>query len=131
VTTRNDIVKRELLKKYRQQVVKGNLHVHCVSNTMYWEHRERPKSRAMPYLNLCGILAIREHCMSLVSESRYAAALNYMENDIPALLSDALLWVQSGSGSMTAERKAKIRGAIDLVESRLKRVSRCHDPEPT
>ncbi|KAH7324284.1 hypothetical protein B0I35DRAFT_348511 [Stachybotrys elegans] len=121
VTTRNDIVKRELMEKYRTQVTKGQLHVHCVSNKMYWEHREKPKGKAMPYLNLCGILAIREHCMALVSESRYSAALNYMKNDISSFLSDAALWVRSGSGSMTAERKTKIRDALDAVERRLKR----------
>ncbi|KAI9172534.1 Nuclear GTPase SLIP-GC [Paramyrothecium foliicola] len=120
ITTRNNIVKRQLLEKYGTQVSSGRLHVHCVSNVIYWEHRNKPKSQAMPYLTLCGILEIREHCMSLVSESRYHAAEHYMKNDIPALLGDTKLWVQSGSGSMSAEKKTKIRETLSFVEIRLK-----------
>jgi hypothetical protein len=83
---------------------------------MYWQHRDEPCSKAMPYLLLSGILEIREHCMAMVSESRYLAALAFMRSDIPALLSDATLWVRSGSGSLSAERKLKIKERLDEME---------------
>jgi hypothetical protein len=62
--------------------------------------------------------------MALVSESRYSSALSYMKSDIPALLGDVQLWVQSGSSSMTVERKMKIRDAMNELERGLKRVRR-------
>jgi hypothetical protein len=95
---------------------------------MYWNSRDKPKSKAMPYLRLSGIIEVREHCMSMVSESQYLSAVRYMKNDIPALISDTQLWVQSGSGSMSAERKTKIRNVLNVLEGDLKRVSWCPKP---
>ena len=119
---------RELHANYQSRVPGGRLHVHCVSNEIYWVNRDKPKSKAMPYLKLSGIIEVREHCMSMVSESQYLSAVGYMKNDIPALISDTQRWVQSGSGSMSAERKTKIRNALNVLEGDLKRVSWCPEP---
>jgi hypothetical protein len=122
ITNRNNTVKEQLLKLYNHKVLKGKLNVFCVSNAHYWEQRNEPKAIALPHLTLSGILSIREHCMAMVSESQLELARKYMQDDIPALLGDIELWVQSGSGSMSAERKQNIRETLDALESRLKRV---------
>jgi hypothetical protein len=73
----------------------------------------------MPYLELSGILAIREHCMTMVSESQYSAAAKYMHNDVAVLLGELALWVQSGQGSLSAEKKENIRSTLDTLERKL------------
>lgn len=45
-----------------------------------------------------------------------------MKHMIPALVRDVDLWVQSGLGTMTAERKQNVREALNTLEGRLKRV---------
>ncbi|KAI0003171.1 hypothetical protein F4779DRAFT_602144 [Xylariaceae sp. FL0662B] len=121
IVNRNDIVESKLKTLYRDQVPGGRLKVFCISNSLYWDHRDAPKPRALPRLTLSGILAVREHCMAMVSDSQYLSASNYMNNDISVLLGEVELWVQSGSGSMDAERKQVVREALDTLESRLKR----------
>ncbi|RYC53741.1 hypothetical protein CHU98_g12467 [Xylaria longipes] len=119
MTTRNQIVEKELVMLYRHEVPGNLLKVFCASNTIYWDHREAPRDKAMPYLKLSGILAVREHCMTMVSESQYMASTKYMRNDIRVLLGELDLWVQSGQGSLSAEKKENIRSALDTVERRL------------
>jgi hypothetical protein len=100
----------------------GRLDVFSVGNHGYWAHREAPKVKALPYLNLSGIIAVRKHCMAMVSETQFRMAKNYLQNDISALLGDIELWVQSGSGSMSIERKQNVRETLDALEAKLKRV---------
>ena len=97
--------------------------VFCVSNTDYWEHREAPKEDALPALRLSRIIDVRRHCISIVAESQLRAATEYVKDVVPALLGSIELWVQSGSGSMSAERKQAIRNALDEVERGLHGVS--------
>ncbi|KAJ8128625.1 hypothetical protein O1611_g5007 [Lasiodiplodia mahajangana] len=119
ITTRNSIIKRNLSGLYAHEVPGNSLRVFCASNTMYWDCRDEPKTRAMPHLILSGILEIREHCMSIVSESQYKAATEYMRDGVGVLLGDLDLWVQSGQGSLDATRKAEIRSTLDTLERRL------------
>ncbi|KAI1124195.1 hypothetical protein F5Y10DRAFT_249982 [Nemania abortiva] len=119
ITTRNGIVERKLIDKYEHEVPGNSLKVFCASNQIYWAHREEPSNRSMPYLKLSGILAIREHCMTMVSESQYKSAAKYMRDDTGALLGDLNLWVQSGHGSLDAEKKAEIRETLDAMEEKL------------
>jgi len=81
-----------------------------------------PKDDALPFLELSGILAVRKHCISLVAESQFRIAAKYIQDGIPVLLGDTDLWVQSGAGNMSAERRQTIREALDSLESRLQRV---------
>ncbi|KAI0448932.1 hypothetical protein F5B21DRAFT_520908 [Xylaria acuta] len=119
ITTRNEDVEKKLVTLYRQEVRGNLLKVFCASNTIYWDHRDAPRDKAMPYLRLSEILAIREHCMTIVSESQYMAATKYMRNDIRVLLGELDLWVQSGQGSLSTEKKETIRSALDTVERKL------------
>ncbi|KAK8096503.1 hypothetical protein PG999_012447 [Apiospora kogelbergensis] len=121
MTCRNDITKSKLRKNYQDKVPGRMLEVFCVSNTKYWEYRNEPITDALRQLQLSGILAVREHCMEMVSESQRRMAEHYMKHSIPALLRNVDLWVQSGLGTMTAERKQNIRDTLNSLEGRLKR----------
>jgi hypothetical protein len=106
-----------------QNTVSGNdLEVFCVSNDDYWNHRSSPKDYALPFLQLSGIFTVRKHCISMVAKTQLRIARKYITDDIPALLGDVELWVQSGAGSVDAERKEKIRETLSTVEARLKQV---------
>ncbi|KAI1423392.1 hypothetical protein F5Y12DRAFT_757515 [Xylaria sp. FL1777] len=119
ITTRNAIVEKNLVELYKHEVPDNLLKVFCASNAIYWDFREAPKDESLPRLRLSGILTIRQHCMSMVSESQYVVAKKYMRDDIGVLLGELDLWVQSGQGSLSAERKEKIRSTLDTLERKL------------
>jgi hypothetical protein len=103
--------------------VPGNdLKVFCVSNAEYWEHRGSPKDDALPFLRLSGIISVRKHCISMVASSQLRIAMNYLNDDIPALLGGVQLWVQSGAGNVDAERREEIHQVLSTVEAQMKRV---------
>lgn len=102
---------------------RGDLPVFCVSNLEYWEHRTRPKGEALPFIRLSGILQVRKYCLSIVAESQLCAAIEYMTDAIPALLGSVELWVQSGSGSLSAERKQAMRNTLEEIQRALDTVS--------
>ncbi|KEF63679.1 uncharacterized protein A1O9_01657 [Exophiala aquamarina CBS 119918] len=116
ITTRNQKVTDALQATYQNRIPGGNLPVFCVSNFEYWEHRTTPKMEALPFLRLSGILEVRKYCLSLVAEGQLCAAIEYMTVAIPALLGSVELWVQSGSGSLSAERKQAIRNTLEEIE---------------
>lgn len=93
-----------------------------LSNDDYWAKRDLPRDAALPLLRLSGIIALRKHCISIVSESKYQGALKYMQHDVAALLNDIELWIQAGAPSLDMEQKQEILQAVDDVERRLKRV---------
>jgi hypothetical protein len=124
ITTRNTIVQTGLRDLYRDTIPGGDLHVFCASNTLYWEKRDlRSRHRAAPFLELSGIVTIRKHCMSLVSQRQLRIATQYLRGDIPNLLGDIELWVQTGAGTADAEKKRAVREALDLFGNRLRGVS--------
>jgi len=122
INTRNANVMETLNRVYQEKVPSSGLKVFCVSNTEYWDHRNSPKDVALPFLQLSGIFTIRKHCISMVASSQHRIAIKYIQDDIPALLKDIELWVQSGAGTINAEQKEKAREALNTVEARLKRV---------
>ncbi|KAK3322792.1 hypothetical protein B0H66DRAFT_475296 [Apodospora peruviana] len=121
ITTRNEMVKERLLDLHKDAIPGGSLKVFCVSNTMYWKHREKPRDRSLPFLKLSGIIALRKHCAAMVAASQLRIATNYMDNDVRSLISSVELWVHSGGGTETAERKAVVRETLDVIEQRLRR----------
>ena len=125
INTRNDIVAQKLrrIPAYNVQPAGSSLAVFCVSNQLYRDHRDKPRDEALPYLQLSGILAVRSHCVGVVAEAQYRAALLYIQHKVPALLDNVRLWVEAGSGSLSAERKLAIRSAVEGAERELKRVS--------
>ncbi|KAK3367927.1 hypothetical protein B0H63DRAFT_490012 [Podospora didyma] len=125
ITNRNALAIAKLTEQYRFQIPGSNLSVFCASNTMYWKHRhERPSERALPFLQLSGIIGIRKHCMALVSESQLRIALKYMLDDIPDLISRVELWVQSGAGSVDAEQRQIVRTELNALEDQLRKKMR-------
>lgn len=130
IRTRNEIVTTNLKTLYGGRISDGNLHVFCASNTLYWANRRlRPRDRAAVFLELSGIVAIRRHCMALVSESQYRIATKYLRDDIPDVLSHVDLWVQTGAGTADAERKRAVREAVYRFGDRLRRVSTSYRTE--
>lgn len=97
----------------------GRLRVFCVSNTDYWNHR----GDALHVLQLTGIIPVRKHCISMVAESQLRTAAKYIRDSIPALLGDIALWVESSSGSVSAERKQLVCETLNVIEGRIRRVS--------
>lgn len=95
----------------------------CVSNTDYWEHRDQPKDSALPLLELSGIIELRRHCVSLLEDDQLRIAMKYIRDDIPAILSEIALWVQSGAENVNAERKETVCETLDALEARLRRVN--------
>ncbi|EFX05163.1 hypothetical protein CMQ_1799 [Grosmannia clavigera kw1407] len=97
------------------------LQVFCVSSKDYWEIRAQPKTDVVVrLLNVSGIPAVRKHCLAMVADSNLRIAAKFVRDDIPALLGDIGLWVQSGAGCLVAEQKTAIRDALDALERRLK-----------
>jgi hypothetical protein len=125
ITTRNTLVESNLHDLYRDTIQGGDLHVFCASNALYWDKRDlTPGDLTSPFLELSGIITIRKHCMALVSESQLRAATKYLKDDIPNLLSNIELWVQTGAGTADAEKKRAVREALDLFGDHLRRVGK-------
>jgi len=98
------------------------LKIFCVGNDNYWKYRSAPKESALPFLQLSGIFTLRGHCISMVATQQLLSARKYINDDIPALLGDIDLWIQSGAGSVNAVRKKRVCETLNKVEARLKQV---------
>ncbi|CAI0647909.1 unnamed protein product, partial [Colletotrichum noveboracense] len=120
VETRNAEVTKKLQASYRDKVRGGIVHVFCISNTEYWSKATLPKDEAIPSLQLSGIFALRKHCLSIIADSQLRLATKFVTNDIPALLGEAGLWVESGAGSANAEQKSAVRRTLDKIERQLR-----------
>ncbi|EXK95623.1 hypothetical protein FOQG_04173 [Fusarium oxysporum f. sp. raphani 54005] len=119
ITTRNRIIIDSLTNTYAGRVTDAR--VFCVSNTIYWQNRNARKSEAERYLHLSGILQVRKHCISIVANSQRRVATQYMKDQIPALLADIELWVQSGARTASEERREALCQTLDSVERRLRK----------
>ncbi|KAL5613158.1 hypothetical protein FOVSG1_002221 [Fusarium oxysporum f. sp. vasinfectum] len=119
ITTRNRIIIDSLTNTYAGRVTDAR--VFCVSNTIYWQNRTARKSEAKRYLDLSGILQVRKHCISIVANSQRRIATQYMKDQIPALLADIELWVQSGARTASEERREALCQTLDSVERRLRK----------
>ncbi|KAF9772316.1 hypothetical protein IL306_009980 [Fusarium sp. DS 682] len=119
IKTRNQIITDQLKVAYAGRVTDAR--VFCVSNTIYWQNRTTKKSEAKRYLDLSGILQVRKHCISIVANSQRRIATQYMKDQIPALLADIELWVQSGARTANEERREALCQTLDSVERRLRK----------
>jgi hypothetical protein len=73
----------------------------------------------LPYLNLSGILDMRQHFVSKVADSQVRLAQAYMQNHIPDVLRDLELWVEDGAGSLSTERRIAVQRTLGEVEEQL------------
>ncbi|EEU37779.1 uncharacterized protein NECHADRAFT_102212 [Fusarium vanettenii 77-13-4] len=121
VTTRNSFVTRELRVKYNERVATDEINIFCVSNKDYWDHRDEAKTKSARFLQLSGILQVRKHCISIVANSQRRIATRYIKDQIPALLAQVDLWVQSGARTASEERREALCRKLDDVERQLRR----------
>lgn len=125
VQTRNAEVTKELSQLYKQVQ-----HVFCVSNKLWWDHREDHLRDASPWLELSGIISFRRHCIGLVAAHQMQDASIFMRERIPALVSAVDLWIQSGSGSIATDTREQIQKASEKAERILRRVSVVEEISP-
>lgn len=116
---RNQRVTAQLQEMYE---LRQTGQIFCVSNDLYWDHREAAGDISVPFLKLSGIIDARLHCMSIVVSSQHRAASHYMSTEVPAILSQFDLWVQAGAQSGSEEHRTAIRGLLDETETTLRRV---------
>lgn len=122
VKKRNEGVSSGLKRQYKNHPAARLLKTFCVSNKMYWDQREKRATIARPYLELSGILELRRYCIGIVAESHLRAMKAFVKDEIPALLGSIELWVEAGSGNITAERKQQILNVISAIERELDEV---------
>ena len=89
----------------------------------YWKYRLRPLEIARPVLALSGIIEVRKHCVSIVAQSQFRASNHFMRVEIPALLRSIEMWVRSGAGDITTERRLAIRDVVHTIEAGFQNVS--------
>jgi hypothetical protein len=124
MTNRNAFVTQSLRDLYTDRIGPGDsLPVFCVSNQEYWAARGLPAEAARPRLELSGILAARRHCLSLVADSQLRAAMSYLRDEVPSVLSQIDLWVEAGARDSSEERRGEMRRVLDEVERLLRSVS--------
>ncbi|CEJ81031.1 hypothetical protein VHEMI01183 [[Torrubiella] hemipterigena] len=119
ITTRSEDVIEKLTAHYEEFIPENNLQVYCISNDFYWDNRDADREESQPYLNLSGIIQLRKRCISIVSNAQHEAATSFMQNDIPALIANVGLWVESGAATMDDERKESIRRVCGVLEQQL------------
>ncbi|UNI24883.1 hypothetical protein JDV02_010602 [Purpureocillium takamizusanense] len=116
IDVRNKDVTQALIDVYLSSAPTGEVAVFCVSNKLYWDSRDKPSNDALPYLHLSSIMAVRRHCIAIVSTSQHAAATHYMKHKVPALLAEIQLWVQSTAENAGSEMGHELRDALDTIE---------------
>ncbi|KJZ74358.1 hypothetical protein HIM_06168 [Hirsutella minnesotensis 3608] len=121
IETRNDDVTQSLVDSYGPSAPTGEVAVFCVSNKLYWANRDKASDDALPYLHLSRIMAVRRHCIGIVSSSQQLAATDYMRHKVPALLAQVQLWVQSGTRSADLEMRQELCSALNTIEAWLRR----------
>lgn len=117
ITTRNRKVSNDIQRRNRDNITGEGLKTFCVSNVLYWEQRNKPVRESKPFLELSGILDLRRHCIGIVAESHLRATVEYIRDEIPALLGSIELWVQAGAGNASAERRQQILDVVSTVQS--------------
>ncbi|KAH5431380.1 hypothetical protein HBI38_166430 [Parastagonospora nodorum] len=120
VGLRNPFVTASVRKQYQDYLNGTKLSIFCVSNTMYWKHRERPANVSLDDLKLSGILELRRHCLGIVASSQLAAFKSLIEDEVPAFLGSMKLWVKAGSSGTSAQRIQIMTDAVSRVEQALK-----------
>lgn len=124
---RNRKVSEKAQKQYRDHRTAATTKTFCVSNTLYWEHREEPLTLSKPHLVMSGIFELRKYCIGIFADSRFRATTEYIKDQVPAFLYSIQLWVNAGSGNVNAERKQHMLDKVDTLQVALREVSLpCH-----
>lgn len=130
VQSRNSDLCNKLPGSYRTDHSNANTKVFCVSNLFYRDHRYERTQTDLAYLHLSGIIRLRQHCVSIVSANQHKEASAFINTDVPKLLTDSSLWVQSGEDTLDGERRAAVTRTLDCIERQLRAVSRHRNSKP-
>jgi hypothetical protein len=122
INIRNRDVSSHLQSLYNSDLREGNLKTFCISNTIYWQERDKPTQKALPFLNLSGIIELRRYCIGIVAESHLKETINYMKNEIPTLLNSVQIWIDASLGDANAERKQEILNTVSAIQRELDEV---------
>jgi len=123
---RNEATTESLIKMYKayQTPAMPQPNVFCVSSKMYRDHRDGDVRRALPYLELSGIMAVRQHCIAILSDSQHLAATDYMRHRVQALLDSIQVWVQSLTENADVQKHKALQEALITIKTWLKEVSK-------
>lgn len=123
---RNEATTESLIKMYKayQTPAMPQPNVFCVSSKMYRDHRDGDVRRALPYLELSGIMAVRQHCIAILSDSQHLAATDYMRHRVQALLDSIQVWVQSLTEIADVQKHKALQEALVTIKTWLKEVSK-------
>lgn len=80
------------------------------------------REQAQRYIQLSGIVQLRQYCHSVPAEAQWRATATFLEAQVPAFLGSVSQWALSASGSISAERAAVLRRILSAEESTIKRV---------
>jgi hypothetical protein len=97
---------------------------------MYWEARDKPAQKALPFLKLSGILELRRYCIGMTAQNHLRETNEYIKHDIPALLNSVKFWVDASLGDVNAERKQKVLRIVSTIQQELDEVrsfSKCDE----
>ncbi|QKX56123.1 uncharacterized protein TRUGW13939_03223 [Talaromyces rugulosus] len=119
INIRNRDVSSYLQSLYNSDLREGNLKTFCISNTIYWQERDKPTQKALPFLNLSGIIELRRYCIGIVAESHLKETINYMKHEIPTLLNSVQIWIDASLGDANAERKQEILNTVSAIQREL------------
>ena len=123
IGTRNATVTESIRQGYADRIPRDHqLQVFCIGNSHYWKHRHEPLDKARPQLELSGIVDVRRHCLSIVTECQYRAATSYVRNQVQELLRQVKLWVESGARSLEDEKRETIQRILNEAEMNIARV---------
>ncbi|OAQ69527.1 tat pathway signal sequence [Purpureocillium lilacinum] len=121
---RNEATTESLIKMYKayQTPAMPQPNVFCVSSKMYRDHRDGDVRRALPYLELSGIMAVRQHCIAILSDSQHLAATDYMRHRVQALLDSIQVWAQSLTENADVQKHKALQEALVTIKTWLKEV---------
>jgi hypothetical protein len=117
INARNQTVTKQLEATYGVGSTQSGLKIFCVSNSIYWKHRESALSaRISECLQLSGIIDLRRHCLSIVSKAQLSAAMRYINCEVPAVVAHIRLWAESVSSNWTGANEKLVADAINSVK---------------
>lgn len=122
ISARNNDISTQLTNVDNLLLPGQALQVFCVSNHIWWKHRGNPEPFSQQWLELSGIIRLRQHCIGLVSSNQLRTAMSFIDNSLPTLLADVGSWVSTGAGTLSAEQRLRLCEILDQFELKLRTV---------
>lgn len=126
IRLRNHKVSETTQRQYNDHRTAATTKSFCVSNALYWKHRERPLTSSKSYLVMSGIFELRQYCIGIFADIKFRATTEYIKDQVPAFLGSVQLWVDVGSGNANAERKQYMLDKVGRLQQNLREVHMNH-----